>query len=103
LGFCGCAKSGTGGDRGAGEPFRRIQEQEHQVALGQAALANAPTCEEARSTSEQQVCPSSERLCELAFSLKDRDAVARCAQAQDSCLGAREHVASLCATNPPAR
>ena len=102
VGLCGCGRSGSGAEEGASEPFRRIQEQEQQVALGQAALEQDATCAEARATSEGQVCAASDRLCEVAKSLKDRDAAARCEHAQESCLGAREHVLSLCATNPPA-
>jgi hypothetical protein len=101
LGLLSCAKSGSGAQEAAAEPFRRIQEQEQQVALGQAALDEARDCDKARDTSEAQICQASERLCGVAAGLKDRDAAARCQNAQDSCTGAREHVASLCATNAP--
>jgi hypothetical protein len=102
LGLSSCARAGAGTQEAAAEPFRRIQKEEQQVALGQAALDQARDCETAQSTSEAQICKASERLCGVASSLKDRDASARCQNAQDSCTGAREHVASLCATNAPA-
>ncbi len=101
LGLAGCAKSTGGAHEGASEPFHRIQEQEQQVALGQAELSRERDGAAAEHTSEKQICAATDRLCDVASSLKDRDAAARCRLAQDSCQGAREHVASLCATNAP--
>ena len=86
---------------GARDPFRAIQREEQQVALGQAALARESDCQAAQKVAEDQVCAASARLCELASDLDDPDAQARCARASDACTGARERTRERCATNPP--
>jgi hypothetical protein len=86
---------------GAKDPFRAIQREEQQVALGQAALAGDGDCQASRAAAEDQVCAASKRLCELASDLDDADAQARCARVSDACTGARERTRERCATKPP--
>src|SRR5688572_33232253 len=100
VGLSGCAKTPQAST--ADESFRRIQQHEQQVALGQARLTRTTECEPAKSATEGEVCAASAALCQVASTLSDRDAAARCKQAEDSCQGARERTRTLCATNAPA-
>jgi hypothetical protein len=96
LGACG-ARSPTGEE----DPFRAIQREEHRVAVAQAALDREGDCQAARTLTEDDVCAASVRLCDLAVSLEDPDAEARCGRSSDACTGARERYQERCATKPP--
>ena len=100
LGLSLVACAGTA-PTGAKDPFRAIQREEHQVALGQATLARTSDCQASRTAAEDEVCAASARLCKLANDLDDADAAARCARASDACTGARERTRERCATKPP--
>jgi hypothetical protein len=100
VGLSGCARAPNPST--VDESFRRIQEHEHTLSLGQAALGRTGECEPAKSATEDEVCAASAALCAVARPLSDRDAEARCARAEDSCAGARERTRMLCATNAPA-
>jgi hypothetical protein len=72
--------------------------REAELAQSSAELGQAQTCSELTRLSER-ICTSSAGLCQLAEQLVDADALARCEQARNTCLGAHERTRKACATS----
>jgi hypothetical protein len=95
--LAGCAKPAP---QNADDAFRRIQEQEALIALGNEQLRTVPACDPTVEAAVDQVCSASKSLCKIASDLEDRDAHSRCLAGGDACSSARGRAAEPCATNP---
>jgi hypothetical protein len=80
------------------ELFRRVQEHEARIAVGEAEVRAADHCKEAHEPAERGVCDESKALCKLTVRSQELDAVRRCVIASDTCRAARERAQALCAT-----
>lgn len=80
------------------ELFRRIQQHEAQIAVGEAEVRAADSCKQAHGPAERAVCDESQALCKLTLKSEQLDAVRRCVIATDTCRAARERAQALCAT-----
>lgn len=65
--------------------FASIQVDEARIEHAALALANGGAADEA----EAEICAASGHLCETAHALEDRDALDRCARAEERCATAR--------------
>lgn len=90
MGMLSLAASGCGGAQrpDAHAAFASIQVDEARIE--HAALALTETTDaETRSAARAEICEASAHLCETAGALEDRDALDRCAHAEERCAAAR--------------
>lgn len=72
----------------ANEAFASIQIDEARIEHAALALTES-TDPEARSAAATEICEASAHLCETARTIEDRDALDRCAHAEERCAAGR--------------
>lgn len=85
--------SGCGGAQrpDANAAFASIQVDEARIEHAALALSEGAEAadRETRSAATTEICEASAHLCETARALEDRDALDRCARAEERCATAR--------------